>query len=303
MMYHDCVVVPHMGALVAHYTTASPSDNGINKPTRELVFNPAITHNDGLLASSVARRHNMSYEEACREVELNVNAFKQQLGAGSELPIGRLGYFRLNGNKKIEFIHIATSYANDEFFGLDNIKMPLLTRLDAESKVLPREVTINRHDRMKVAASVAAIVGVGLLLSTPAIIDKQTQTAGITPKIIKTDVSKQSPVTVKPVAQTGKDDNKMTLITPAATSDDASTAGNTMPQDPEGDYFLVIKTCDSESKAADIMQQCDKQGLHTTVVARGKYYHISVAQSDSRKELKAARKALPHKYRHAKICH
>ena len=63
MMYNDCVVVPGWGALIANYAPSQLQGDTMLKPRRSIGFNPSITHNDGLLATSIARRHGISYSK------------------------------------------------------------------------------------------------------------------------------------------------------------------------------------------------------------------------------------------------
>ena len=51
ILRHDCVVIPGIGALIAHYIPAyiDTELECIFPPKRKLTFNPSINHNDGLL--------------------------------------------------------------------------------------------------------------------------------------------------------------------------------------------------------------------------------------------------------------
>ena len=102
-MQGDCVVVPGWGALVASHVPSTSTQSSINRPSRLIAFNPSIAHNDGLLAMSVARRHNISYDEACKVIADNVTVFRRQLATGSEVPFGRLGFFKNDDNSKLIF--------------------------------------------------------------------------------------------------------------------------------------------------------------------------------------------------------
>ena len=104
MMRNDCVVIPGWGALVACNIPAQLSQEHIIRPKRLLCFNSSITHNDALLATSLARRHNISYDEACKLIADNVIAFKHQLSVGTEVAFGHLGFFKVDDNNKLIFI-------------------------------------------------------------------------------------------------------------------------------------------------------------------------------------------------------
>ena len=84
MMYNDCVVVPGWGALIANYAPSQLQGDTMLKPRRSIGFNPSITHNDGLLATSIARRHGISYNEACNVIATGVASFKSQMATNIE---------------------------------------------------------------------------------------------------------------------------------------------------------------------------------------------------------------------------
>ncbi len=316
MIFHDCVVVPGWGALIANHSTSSASELSIKRPSRTIAFNASINHNDGLLASSLMRRHSLSYQEACNIISTNVTTFQRHLSNGDELAFGHLGYFKFNASKKIEFTPMAQDHSCDEFFGLTDISVNAITWKEPETAHIAPNIAIGWHDRMKVAASVAAIVGVGLLLSTPVIIDKSTQSASLNVMEIKAgnqDANNQL-VTVKPASMTTQADNKITLIEDQqskAASDKAQQEDETaqdsnspynesMPS--KGNYYLVINSCSTAQKAAAMSQQYAHHGMKTKVVSRGGYHHLAVAQSNSRQELLKVKKTLPEKYKKAWVC-
>lgn len=300
MMYHDCVVVPGWGALIANYTSPQVSGENIARPNRTISYNSRITHNDGLLATSLCRRHNMTYDKACRFIDDNVIAFRQQLNTGIEVAFGHLGYFKHNDKNTIEFMPIHAEMACDEFFGLNNLEFFTLAQSDSSNKAtITMPVNITLRERMKVAASIAAIIGLGVLFSTPAIVNNSAQNASFNVTEVKTKPVQQV-VTVKPVSQTTAGDVKFELINDKQDSDvEESPFNEGMPNN--GNYCLIINTCNKSKQASDIIKNYAKRGIKAVEVTRGKYHHIVVAKSYSKKELIKAKKLLPEKYRHAWI--
>lgn len=302
MTLGDCVVVPGWGALVANHVPASSTQSHINRPSRLMAFNPSITHNDGALAMSVAQRHNISYAEACKVIADNVTVFRRQLATGSEVHFGRMGFFKNDENSKLIFTPTINDETSDEFFGLRNFEFPTLASSTQVSDNEHDSVTssIFTHRGWKTAAAVAAIVGIGALLSTPVIVDKNIDTASLSITSVKT---KPTAITVKPVSQATSDDNQITFVAP--TSEDApelQTFNDGMPSDENGTYFLVINSCNKPHQAQALAKQYASKGIKTKVIARGNYYHLAAAQSNSQQELKKARKLLPEKYRKAWVC-
>lgn len=295
MMLNDCVVVPRWGALVANHMPSSTTPSCINRPARLVAFNPSITHNDGLLAMSVSQRHNISYAEACKVIADNVTAFRHQLATGAEVPFGRLGFFKNDDNNKLIFTPTLHEEASDEFFGLHNFEFPTLSSLMQVSDSERQAPNIFARRGWKVAASIAALIGIGALLSTPVIVDKSIDTASLNIANVKTQ---PTTVTVKPAAQTTTADNQITVIDNTA-SEKATpiepTFNDGMPCDENGAYFLVINTCKKQHQALALAKQYAHKGIKTKTIARGGYYHVVVAQSNSQQELAKAKKLLPEK--------
>ena len=300
MMYHDCVVVPGWGALIANYTSSQVRGADIVRPIRSISYNSRITHNDGMLATSLSRRHNMTYAESCQFIDDNVSAFKQQLNTGVEVAFGHLGYFKLNDKNKIEFMPIHAEIACDEFFGLNNLEFRTLAQGDNSDKaIITAPVHITWRERMKVAASIAAIIGLGVLFSTPAIVNNSAQTASFNVTEVKTKPVQQV-VTVTPVSKAARNDVKFELIDDKQDVNvEESPFNEGMPSN--GNYCLIINTCNKSHQASTMISNYAKHGIKAIEITRGKYHHIVVAKSNSKKELMKAKKLLPEKYRHAWI--
>lgn len=88
-----CVVVPGIGAIISHRIPARyDSRAGVfMPPSLEYSFNGSLSHSDGTLAASVARRKGISFSEASREVEEVSASMRRSLRDGMPLSLGRIG--------------------------------------------------------------------------------------------------------------------------------------------------------------------------------------------------------------------
>lgn len=175
---NDCVIIPDFGALVAHYQSAYiDKETGIMMPPSRLIgFNPTIKHNDGTLASSISRRCKISYDSAVSSVAEQVNTMRYQLDAEGEIAIGRLGLLKKNSTDNIEFeqqVHFATS---SEFIGYSPISIIPISKKSEENtnniSATVKKDTIQftiKRDFYRIAASIAVIICLGFMLSTPVI--------------------------------------------------------------------------------------------------------------------------------------
>ena len=299
MMYHDCVVVPGWGALIANNISSVSKGCHIGCPSRVIGFNSSIKHNDGMLATSLSRRHGMTYEQSCKFIEDTITVFRQQLNAGVEVAFGHLGVFSLNKSGKMEFMPLSGVEMANEFYGLCDLEFNLLSQQRDENEPAQIVPVLNWRERLKVVSSAAAILALGILFSTPAIVDNTSQTASMGGVEIKTTPAQN--ITVKKVSQATRQDMSFELIDDNKTDSQVESDFNEgMPC--KGEYLLVINTCNKSRQAKKIIEHYAKRGIKAVEVERGKYHHIVVAKSNDEKELLKAKELLPEKYRKAWVC-
>lgn len=185
---HDCVVVPGWGAFIAQYQSAQIDEtNGVMlPPMRTIGFNGDISHNDGLIATSVMRREKVSYEVAVKMVADEVDVMKHQLDVDGEVPVGKVGVFSKSENDTVVFDPFVSNLG---YAGLPklNIEARRVEEFEEKSDVVYIPVSRNFF---KLAASIILLIGLGLTLSTPLIVDEaQVNYASIsTPKVVAPEV-------------------------------------------------------------------------------------------------------------------
>ncbi len=59
---YDCVIIPDFGGFVANYRSAEidKKRNILYPPSKGIIFNKNLVHNDGLLANKIAKDENTS---------------------------------------------------------------------------------------------------------------------------------------------------------------------------------------------------------------------------------------------------
>lgn len=186
--YNDCVIVPGWGAFIAQYQPATLTNNRLTPPSRNLAFNSTLTHDDGLLASSIVRQAGIGYDLAIKQIAEEVNAMRHQLKAQGEVAMSNIGLFQHNADGTMLFEPFEKSSAATRYFGLNSINLtPVLTqaRIDAgkEDKVTVKKDTIFvpiRRSWTRIAASIAIMIGLGFTLTTPIVNDNVHQASIIT---------------------------------------------------------------------------------------------------------------------------
>lgn len=175
---HDCVIVPELGAFIARYRSAvfSSDKQSVSPPVRLIGFNPELIHNDGLLAGSLSRVKNISFEEACLLIGQEVDEIKRQLTAASEkIVLGALGTLSLNPEGHLLFDPKEEIPFLTDSFGMEPVEILPLAALYKEE---PAAVSVRPHNPdvyyipvskrfvRRVAAAVAVIVML-MSISTP----------------------------------------------------------------------------------------------------------------------------------------
>ncbi len=190
---HDCVVIPGFGALIAHYRPAY-IDRELGcmfPPSRTLVFNPDIIHNDGLLASSIARSMETTFDSASALLSKEVTALKLQLDNSGEFALGRLGIFSRKDNGPVVFEPFQATALSPRLAGMRAIAMQPVTEVIAEEAGnLTAEKEGKSHMPLRrrvinVAASLALLVCLGVTLTTP-IFEHKASLAGFGSSIVST---------------------------------------------------------------------------------------------------------------------
>ena len=93
LLKHDCVIVPGLGALLnVRQPARYDEERRLWLPmTREVRFNAALTHDDGLLASSYARKEQVSYAEGREMLGDAVHELLATLRQEGLVTLGRIG--------------------------------------------------------------------------------------------------------------------------------------------------------------------------------------------------------------------
>jgi len=90
---YDCVIIPGLGGFVCNGRSAwyDEEKEEMVPPSRDVIFNPNLIHNDGLLAQEIMRARDLSYSEAMKHVEDEASFMVRQLKEGKPVEIARVG--------------------------------------------------------------------------------------------------------------------------------------------------------------------------------------------------------------------
>ncbi|MDE6498391.1 MAG: hypothetical protein K2L21_07010, partial [Muribaculaceae bacterium] len=174
---------PGIGAILAH-TVEAQVDRAAGTavpPRRVFTFNPAIRHNDGVIAASVARRDGISYEMACRAVENASETMLGELESCDRLSLGRIGTLMRGSDGSMSFVTIESSELSPSTMWLPELSLDAFNAVVNGSATGIAKAKTSRRPRailyrvVRMAAAVALLIAVGLAISTPVKLDEYRQ--------------------------------------------------------------------------------------------------------------------------------
>lgn len=140
LLDNDCVIVPGFGGFMAHHVCAEYSDEERRfiPPFRTIGFNPQLQINDSLLAQSFVEAYDISYPEALRRIEANVNELNQQLHNTGSFELEDIGTISINEDSNLIFEPCVSGILTPSYYALtavDILPLELANMYDTQAKV------------------------------------------------------------------------------------------------------------------------------------------------------------------------
>jgi hypothetical protein len=175
LMIHDCVILPGLGGFITNYKSAEihPAQRTIHPPSKQILFNKSLVHNDGLLYAHVSKKSGYGYKEVQSLAEAYINQIIRDVSKGMKFSIEEIGYFYRDRDKQLQF-----SAQTSSNFLIDSYGLPFVHYQEFESRIISSKKTYRSvpegHDtRMKqrsirrIAVSAAAACLAALLVMGP----------------------------------------------------------------------------------------------------------------------------------------
>lgn len=146
MLYkHDCVIIPHFGGFVArnHSASFSKSLDVIIPPSKQILFNRNLIHNDGLLVNAISEKHNLSYQYALKLLEDYKDYIVSLLGVKKRFELTNLGLLYIDTEQILRFEQKADVNFLIDSFGFEPvIAQPI--PVQTEPKIIAADTFIDR---------------------------------------------------------------------------------------------------------------------------------------------------------------
>ena len=169
---YDCVIIPGFGGFVCNVRPAwyDEEKEEMVPPSRDVLFNPNLVHNDGLLAQEIIRLTGVSYSEAMKMAEEEANIISSELKLGNSVEIAGVGRLYSGEDGVNRFAPDAELVRTLSSFGHTRIPLPKVQSKPIENsgkdeqdtdgtKIIPLRTKIGR-----VAAILAIPLAVGSIV-------------------------------------------------------------------------------------------------------------------------------------------
>ena len=122
---HECVCVPGLGGFLRreHSAAFNRFTNRLLPDHTTVFFNEALQNDDGLLGNLVARRLQVTYNEASRLVRNEVKRLADTFNDHRQHPFGNLGIFFRNQDARLFFIPSTSLNLHAAAFGLMEVQL------------------------------------------------------------------------------------------------------------------------------------------------------------------------------------
>lgn len=270
LLSNDCVIVPNLGGFVAHHVNAryDTSDGTYLPPLRTLGFNPSLKLNDHLLVQSYIETYDISYPEALRRIENEVEELKQHLENESKYEFNNLGVLSINEEGNYQFAPCESGILSPELYGLSLFEiLPLTTMSEASTVILEKEPIEDEPKTVELRKDEndeAIVIRMSWLRNIAVVAAAIFMLFFVTPSI---DNSKQYlvqegsifPVMSNPVLETEEQttDNETSSLVPESETTEVVVA----QEEDINTYSIVIASQTTRFHANQFIERLNKAGL------------------------------------------
>ena len=151
-MTNDCVVIPEVGGFVLRPCPAvyQPEAHRFCPPYKEIVFNPALIHQDGLLPEAYIQMYGMTFYQAQTTLRKDIEALQKQLAKVGEIRLEKIGFLRKDDEGQLTFEpDLDSSLLGLKPYGLFPFHLPPVPQYEhKETPVVAMKQTENQPDNV-----------------------------------------------------------------------------------------------------------------------------------------------------------
>jgi hypothetical protein len=291
---HDCVVIPGFGGFIANYKPAfiHPVQNTFTPPSRQIMFNASLLHNDGLLASHIARVEGIGFDKALIRITEEVAFIQKEVKSGKSIVLEGIGSLRTNQEDSIIFTPGLFNNYLEDAYGLATFVSPAIRRngyksgqdSGGKSNVIHLPVAVRR-----IAAIAVPLIAIGLwsLFNTDRINNFTSNYSSIFPSDLVSQFSlssikKNIPIYVLPhskssavkQAETNNANTASQPVTTNETTNEAKTAVQASVSEVNsvatGQFMIISGAFKVKENADNQVTQLKAKNLDATITGQNK---------------------------------
>lgn len=286
---------------MAHHIEArfDETDNTFVPPLRTLGFNQNLTMNDSLLVQSYIECYDVSYPEALRRIESEVDELRQHLQTEGRYELNDIGTLTLNDEGNIEFSPCEAGILTPKLYGLGTFEMqpllrqeesveetedstvqqPFVTKVDDSQKVEEVEdeerTIVIKMSWLRHAVAVAAAIAAFFMIGTPVSnSDLEKQKGTIQQSSFIPIPSSQETLMGEESIETDNTGNRLSV-------EEASTSEGTSPLVAEKsdsraseEYGIILASQVSRKNADSFMELLNKNGFSEAYIMEAKFRRV-----------------------------
>lgn len=287
LLRHDCVIVPGLGAFIVTTTPAriDYDTRRIFPPHRSVMFNQAVTLDDGLLANSYARSLSLTFEEARQVILKDVASLHNSLRTNRVIEMGRLGQLSMGEEDQLQFSPSNAPDAISGLIGLSSISLPDARKIAKQRAVSSKKLSERNEDSpyyhfrinrtvIKFTAVFAVILALALaVIMYPVPHDSREQRASVVPVEVLIPTAKQK-VTPAPAIESSVPVSTEPAVEPTVKIE------KTAPS-----YYMIVATFHSKKEAERYAAAHSSDEYPLEAVSSRKLTRVSAASSNNKEEL------------------
>lgn len=155
LLEYDCVIIPGLGGFVCNERSAwyDEDKEEMVPPSKDVLFNPNLTHNDGLLAQEIIRLTGATLPEAMKIAEEESSQMLDQINSGEAVELAKVGRIYKATDGVLRFAPNAELVRTLRSFGHTRIPLARI-----------KQATNPKTSFTRVAAALAIPLAMGLTL-------------------------------------------------------------------------------------------------------------------------------------------
>ena len=165
---HDCVIVPNFGGFVARHHSAhfSKGNSVLHPPTKQLLFNKNLVHQDGLLVSALMEKSSISFNDAVNELSDYKDYIQSLLFAKKRFELQNIGLLYIDAENSLRFEPKADVNFLVESFGFEPVVSSELM-IETEKPIInkqfeDRKAIVVAPEKQKKSYAKIATLAIGL---------------------------------------------------------------------------------------------------------------------------------------------